>query len=675
MLTTLDKPQPTSSFTLSLSDLHTLELEDSIDLLALDPDSDIPDPGFVLQARRLADRHPTATALARLAKAEFDAGNRVSSLEAARAVIQAPEAHCDAGALVVAADVAMVCGDAGLAGDIVATASTPTARQAVATRAAMLAARHGDLDLALSLLDASTADTDPTTWELRGLLQLKRSQFGAAISSLRRSIRAEVATPDAYINLSYAYASVGSMAKALRAATTAYALAPTSRVAGINLASLYDGEGEHTRALKIVDELLEIYPRDPHLHFGRAELVARTAGVNRALDDLRKIRTQGWFRDASERAHAELDSLIATMRVAKGETSRAAAFRSVLAAAARSDYRSEQIARQLGDIAGGFSEADDLEIAIELFDGKVELADLYPARVSLAWIRRDVPTALTLLDEWARCDPSSPSVWITGSNLQLHNFDFVAAAGWAQDGLLRFPTHPILLNNLAFAYALAGYPAEARRVEQPDAYSIMSRATAAAIDMSGGDIERGRDQYATIAASIRQASPDLAQVVLLYRAFSTLVFTGELANDDDLTLPHELRDEASLNQLLDTIHSVTRSPEFPGDGGAHPQIVIEPRQFSPLPARTNTPQQGAPMTKGNNRHVTPRPDGRWQVIKPGATRASVVTDTQRDAVSRARDIVHNAGGGEVRIQGRDGRIRDSDTIRPGRDPHPPIDKK
>lgn len=82
------------------------------------------------------------------------------------------------------------------------------------------------------------------------------------------------------------------------------------------------------------------------------------------------------------------------------------------------------------------------------------------------------------------------------------------------------------------------------------------------------------------------------------------------------------------------------------------------------------------MAKGNERrHVVPNPKGGWDVKKPGSSRASKHTDTQTDAVGLARDIVRNAGGGEVRIHGRDGRIRDSDTIAPGSDPKPPRDKR
>ena len=76
----------------------------------------------------------------------------------------------------------------------------------------------------------------------------------------------------------------------------------------------------------------------------------------------------------------------------------------------------------------------------------------------------------------------------------------------------------------------------------------------------------------------------------------------------------------------------------------------------------------------NDRYVTRHPKG-WAVQSPGGNRASSVHDTQREAIESAKDIVRNLGGGEVRIQDRSGRWRDSDTVAPGNDPFPPRDKK
>ncbi|MDE0101570.1 MAG: DUF2188 domain-containing protein [Bryobacterales bacterium] len=76
----------------------------------------------------------------------------------------------------------------------------------------------------------------------------------------------------------------------------------------------------------------------------------------------------------------------------------------------------------------------------------------------------------------------------------------------------------------------------------------------------------------------------------------------------------------------------------------------------------------------NDRFVVLHREG-WAVRGPRSDRASGIFDTQREAIRRAREIVGRQGGGEVRIQNRQGRWRDSDTVAPGNDPFPPRDRK
>lgn len=76
----------------------------------------------------------------------------------------------------------------------------------------------------------------------------------------------------------------------------------------------------------------------------------------------------------------------------------------------------------------------------------------------------------------------------------------------------------------------------------------------------------------------------------------------------------------------------------------------------------------------NDRYVTKHAGG-WSVKGAGAKRSSGVFSTQKAAENRAKEIVSNLGGGEVRIQGRNGQWRDSDTVAPGNDPFPPKDRK
>ena len=75
-----------------------------------------------------------------------------------------------------------------------------------------------------------------------------------------------------------------------------------------------------------------------------------------------------------------------------------------------------------------------------------------------------------------------------------------------------------------------------------------------------------------------------------------------------------------------------------------------------------------------NYHITKNPKDGWDVVKEGAERASFILETQKEAERKAKILAANSGGGEVRIHGLDGKIRDSDTVAPAPDPNPPKDK-
>ncbi len=82
------------------------------------------------------------------------------------------------------------------------------------------------------------------------------------------------------------------------------------------------------------------------------------------------------------------------------------------------------------------------------------------------------------------------------------------------------------------------------------------------------------------------------------------------------------------------------------------------------------------MSKANDsdRYVVPNPEGGWDVVKEDHKRPSVHTETKKEAIDRGREIVRNAGGGELRIQSREGDLIDSDTVAPGRE-SPARDRK
>ena len=71
---------------------------------------------------------------------------------------------------------------------------------------------------------------------------------------------------------------------------------------------------------------------------------------------------------------------------------------------------------------------------------------------------------------------------------------------------------------------------------------------------------------------------------------------------------------------------------------------------------------------GKNQHVTPHPDGGWQIKGAGNSKATKRTDTQAEAIRIAREIASNQRS-ELVVHNREGRIRQKNSQ--GNDPFPP----
>jgi hypothetical protein len=79
------------------------------------------------------------------------------------------------------------------------------------------------------------------------------------------------------------------------------------------------------------------------------------------------------------------------------------------------------------------------------------------------------------------------------------------------------------------------------------------------------------------------------------------------------------------------------------------------------------------MSKGRDRNVYRRSDGKWVNKRQDAEKASSLHKTQEEAEEAANNMLRNQGGGELTTSGRNGKFRSKDTIKPGNDPCPPKD--
>lgn len=76
-----------------------------------------------------------------------------------------------------------------------------------------------------------------------------------------------------------------------------------------------------------------------------------------------------------------------------------------------------------------------------------------------------------------------------------------------------------------------------------------------------------------------------------------------------------------------------------------------------------------------DRTVYRRPSDRKWVDKRNDADRGFLHDTQAAAIASAREKLVNAGGGELTVMGRDGRIRSKDSLGSGNDPNPPKDRE
>lgn len=122
----------------------------------------------------------------------------------------------------------------------------------------------------------------------------------------------------------------------------------------------------------------------------------------------------------------------------------------------------------------------------------------------------------------------------------------------------------------------------------------------------------------------------------------------------DVKMPHAERSSGHFDtqeEAIDRAREILRN-----DGGGELRIHGENGQIRDS---DSVPSATSPI---NARHVVPDPEGGWDVKMPDAERASGHFDTQEDAINRAREILQNDGGGELRIHGENGQIREANTI-------------
>lgn len=81
------------------------------------------------------------------------------------------------------------------------------------------------------------------------------------------------------------------------------------------------------------------------------------------------------------------------------------------------------------------------------------------------------------------------------------------------------------------------------------------------------------------------------------------------------------------------------------------------------------------MSKRIDRTVYRRASDQKWIDKRNDASRGFTFDTQTAAIASGREKLTNAGGGELTVKGRNGKIRSKDTLGGGNDPMPPRDRE
>jgi tetratricopeptide (TPR) repeat protein len=508
--------------------------------------------GIVLQARDLAERYPRSPAvLARLAHAELQAGGKEEALDSARRSLDSQVEDIDMPAFVAAVQVLLALGERDEAEE--AMERGPLWHPAVAALYIQVARDPAKMRRVLDELgDRSSA----ISRAVLGWVHIRFGEYAAAIHELRISL-AESPDPASFINLGYAYAALGSHAKAIRATQSALKLSEVNRTASFNLTAYYVATDELTKATAEMQRLRQFYPDELNIAFALASISLEQGDARAALDLLRRARTSRAARIATPMEQAELSSNIAFLEFRLGTKDRKATARHIHRQLVATSHGSIGIARLLSRMLTRHSEASLLEAVYEALRRVHQPETLYDIEARLAMLRGDYDHAIDAATSWWACDPFSQQAPTLVTYLYSEvRGDYEKTVEVGIDALKRFPKASVLANNVSFALAMLGRVSEARAFLPKASSATCVRATAGFIELMAGRTDLGLSLYRD-AAKLAEERGDREGAALVRYRLRLLTALEEGVEAGDLPQPEaEYQDDPSFEFIRDSTRDI-----------------------------------------------------------------------------------------------------------------------
>jgi tetratricopeptide (TPR) repeat protein len=491
--------------------------------------------GIIAQAEQLAAQHPRSpTVWARLAQAHHNKDNTQKAIEAARRAlslalnrktrqsIRRPSSTVvvDSAACYVAATVLAATGRAAEAEEALIQLPLSGEHRVVA---AALAAERGDYSTALDRLELTTGATAAA---LRGWLYLQVGRYDQALSELRRIVVSGHPTPAVLTNMAYAYAVLGSLRKAVRAAQQAVKLAPMSHTASFNLVGYLLTAGTAGPALAELDRLAKVLGGDD------ADIVLARAGVRlsdgqeqAALQTLRQGLQRVQLR-GSARARAEVRGNIALLEGRLGLRPHSKVIEDIRTQIQRADGRSVTLVIILADLLHTTTAHPEIEALSHHLEPHQTTEELLPLKVRLAHLSANFDNEAILARRWTESEPMDPKAALTAVCIHgLNSGDYSGAAEMGLQAIRRMPHDVLLRNNTAYMLALAGRGNDAQQVLGPIAEEDPAViATRGLVLIASGDLFGGCALYrqAAIVAAGLTDKLQAQRLTSLMAAFQTL---------------------------------------------------------------------------------------------------------------------------------------------------------
>lgn len=451
-------------------------------------------PSYLVAARQLVGRHKhSAIAFARLAQAEQSAGNTDAAASAAERGLRLAIEDGDASAQLATAQVLLASGRARAAA---ATLRETSAHRVPSVLLARIAIESGNKDEAGRHLEHADGYEALT---LRAWLALEANSYADAISMLRRACKVSGFTPGVLNNLGYAHAALGSLKKATRETQLAQALAPTDRLIAFNLVSYHLGAANHKGAHRALDRLEAIFPYDVEVALVRADVNLRAGERRRAHQVLQRARTSPGWAAAPLVRRAELDANLAFLRWLTKQRDRVATLSAVIDELKRTNYESLGIASLLPALMSRTRDSGEFEELLTHLAERHPRTELTNLELHLAVLHHETDHALALGREWAHSEPLNPVAAAAAVQLLVDlagEHDEAIQIGL--EALSRMPADLMLVNNVAWALALAGQANRARHLLHRLEHCVPTvtlTATDALVAMMEGAIAEGIAGY------------------------------------------------------------------------------------------------------------------------------------------------------------------------------------